>query len=129
MLCRTVPIYLKVTEGELATPGFLEQLRSVISNANKGSVLSFEEICAVGGLHFPFPRLTMIYYDKPVNRDLIPGWSTVPLNTLDSIDTLMLKVYHEEDGTLYLKFDASLDFSTQEIDWMAARMDELLTRL
>ena len=46
----------------------------------------------------------------------------------DDLKALMLKVYHDEDGTLYLKFDTSLDFSTQEIDRMAARMDELLTK-
>ena len=128
MMCRTVPIYLKVTESELSTPQFLEQLRSVFSNANRGSVFSYEDISAMGEIHDP-PRITMIYYDKPVNRDLIPGAHKVSLNTVDTIDTIMLKIFCDEDGTLCLKFDTSLDFSTQEIDWMTVRMNQLIARI
>ena len=128
MMCRTVPIYLKVTEAELSTPQFLEQLRSVFSNANRGSVFSYEDISAMGEIHDP-PRITMIYYDKPVNRDLIPSAHKVPLNTVDTIDTIMLKIFCDEDGTLCLKFDTSLDFSTQEIDWMTVRMNQLIARI
>ena len=42
--------------------------------------------------------------------------------TLDSIDTLLLKIYRDEADALYLKFDALLDSTPQEIDRMAERI-------
>ena len=71
----------------------------------------------------------MIYYDKPVNRDLIPGAHKVSLNTVDTIDTIMLKIFCDVDGTLCLKFDISLDLSAQEVDWMTVRMNQLIARI
>lgn len=125
MLCRTVPVYLKVTEAELSSEGFLKQLRNVVSNAGRGNVLSYEDICEMNGIRFP--RICMIYYERPANRELIPGFEQVSLNTLDSIDTIMLKVYYDEDDRLFLKFDTSLDFTSHEIDLMAERLDELIS--
>ncbi|MEE1158501.1 MAG: hypothetical protein UHS51_03680 [Atopobiaceae bacterium] len=55
--------------------------------------------------------------------------ANVALETLDSIDTIMLKIFYDVNDTLYLKFDTSLDFTTPEIDWMAKRMDELIARI
>ena len=99
----------------------------MISNANRASVLSCDSISATIGLSFP--KITLIYYDKPVSQTFIPGCHRVPLNTLDSVDTVLLKVYRDEEDNLYLKFDASLDFSAQEIDRMAVRMDALLMKI
>lgn len=55
--------------------------------------------------------------------------ANVALETLDSIDTIMLKIFYDVNDTLYLKYDTSLDFTTPEIDWMAKRMDELIARI
>ena len=75
------------------------------------------------------PRITVIYYDKPVDRELIPGCRRVSLNTLDTIDTLMLKVYYDSRDTLFFRLDTSLDFTKQEVDFMAGRLEELIRRI
>lgn len=124
MQCRTVPIYLRVTEQALSTPAFFDQLRQAMANANRASALSGEEICAGCGLYFP--KITMIYYDRPIDREFLPGCRQVALKTLDSIDTLLLKIYRDEADALYLKFDALLDSTPQEIDRMDERMETLL---
>ena len=51
------------------------------------------------------------------------------MNTLDSIDTILLKIYHDEEDRLFLKFDTSLDFTEHEIDLMAERMDMLIRKM
>lgn len=127
MLCRTVPVYLKVTQDELTSPHFLKQLRHVMSNAGRASILSYEDICRMNGISLP--RITVIYYDKPVDRELIPGCRRVSLNTLDTIDTLMLKVYYDSRDTLFFRLDTSLDFTKQEVDFMAGRLEELIRRI
>ena len=127
MLCRTVPVYLKVSAEELSSDHFLKQLRRVISNAGRAGILSYEEICRLSGIRLP--RITLIYYERPFNYEVFPGCRRFSLNTLDSIDTILLKIYHDEDERLFLKFDMSLDFTEHEIDLMAERMDMLIRKM
>ena len=127
MLCRTVPIFLQVNENTIKSDAFRETIRDVISHANNGGLLSVPEICSMNGL-IP-PSTTMIYRDRPVDGDFIQGWNQVDLDSLTSVDDLMVKIYYDSDGILYLNFDAFLDFTMKEIEHMAKRLDEIICGL
>ena len=126
MLCRTVPIYLKATEKALSTPAFLLQLRSALANAGKGSVFSFDGIYRKNRVKMP--RITMIYYDRPVDEQLLPGWEAIPLEHFDTIEDLMVKIYSTNDESLFfsLDFDAFLHFTQAEREAMADRLEALI---
>lgn len=127
MMCRTVPIYLEVTEESLSSESFLGALRRVIADASKGSVLSYDEICNSNNIIIP--RITLIYRERPADEEIIPGCKQIDLNNLETIDTLMVKIYFNRKDELFMKFDTSLDFSVEEIGTMAARLDELLSKV
>ncbi len=126
MLCRTVPIYLKAERRGLTTPAFLLELRSVLANAGKGSIFSFEDILGRNGVKMP--RITLIYYNWASDEELPAGWEAIPLAHFDTIEDLMVKIYFTKDESLYFSvdFDGFLDFTKEEREAVADRLEELI---
>ena len=129
MLCRTVPVYLKVNEKELSDPAFLRRLRSTMANAAKGSVFAFEEIYQRNRISMP--RITMIYYERPADEQLLPGWESVPMEYFNTIEDLIVKFWYSADENLYMSvdFDAFIRFTPSEIETMADRLEQLIAAM
>lgn len=127
MMCKTVPVYLKVTEDRLSDEGFLKQLRKAIADAKMGSLLSYESICDLNKVIVP--RITMIFRERPFDEEIVQGCRQIPLGNLESIDTLMVKIYFDREDNLFIRFDTSIDFEVEEIDMMFERLDELISRI
>ena len=127
MLCRTVPVYLKAKTDMLKTEEFIKTLRDAIYNAGTGGFMSFSNICIKNGIKVP--TIAMIYRERPVDEELIPGWRQEELESFSSVENLMVKIFYHSDGSLFLNFDASLYFSPEEIKTMAERLDEIICGL
>ena len=130
LLCRTVPVCLKVTEDTLSSPEFLHQLRGVMANMGRGGIFSYEEICRWNQIRMP--SVSMIYYDHPfIDAALFPGIQAEDVASFDTMETLMVKITHASDDSIRLHFTFyfALQYSQEEMEAIAGRLDEIISRM
>ena len=89
----------------------------------------YQRNCQHQGMEMP--RITMIFYDRPVDEQLLPGWKPVPLEYFDTIEDLVVKFWSSGDESLFMSvdFDAFLRFSPAEREKMADRLEDLISAM
>ena len=74
----------------------------------------------------------MIYYDQSfIEEEPFPGIQEEDLISFDTMETMMVKIIHAADDSigLHFTFYFALKYSQEEMEGMAKRLDEIISRM